>query len=76
MGSGRPTDSSFRDNPAAIAKHLSAAFKTNDLNTVLIAINEVMRAQNVLVLSKEAGLHRVTFIKASAVRPTRNWAVF
>ena len=48
----------FRDNPIAIAEHLTDAFLTNDLDAVLRAINLVMRAQNVLALAEEAGLRR------------------
>jgi probable addiction module antidote protein len=48
----------FRDNPIAIAEHLTEAFSTNDLDAVLRAINLVMRAQNVLALAEEAGLRR------------------
>ena len=54
----------FRYNPAAIAQHLASAFETNDLDVVLAAINSVMRAQNVLALSKDTGLGRVTLYKS------------
>jgi probable addiction module antidote protein len=54
----------FRDNPTAIAKYLAAAFETNDLDTVLAALNSVLRAQNVQALSRESGLHRVTLYKS------------
>jgi probable addiction module antidote protein len=48
----------FRDNPVAIAEHLTNAFETNDLPIVAAAINDVMRAQNVKVLAAWAGLRR------------------
>ena len=48
----------FRDNPLAIAEHLTEAFSHNDLGVVLRAINAVMRAQNVLALAEETGLRR------------------
>jgi probable addiction module antidote protein len=48
----------FRDNAAAIAKHLTDAFATNDLSLVVAAINTVMRAQNVLALAEATGLRR------------------
>ncbi|MDO8969390.1 MAG: hypothetical protein Q7U74_01810 [Saprospiraceae bacterium] len=48
----------FRDNPIEIAKHLTEAFKTNDLGVVVLAIKTVMRAQNVMALAKETGLRR------------------
>ncbi len=50
----------FRDNPAAIAKYLTEAFQTKDLGEVLLAINTVMRAQNVQQLAAAAGLRRDT----------------
>jgi probable addiction module antidote protein len=49
---------SFRDNPEAIAKHLTDAFDTNDLSVVVAAINAVMRAQNVKALAAATGLRR------------------
>jgi probable addiction module antidote protein len=48
----------LRDNDLAIAAHLSRAFGENDLEKVLLALNQVMRAQNVQALAKEAGLRR------------------
>jgi probable addiction module antidote protein len=48
----------FRDNPKAIAAYLADAFEENDIDTVLKAINRVMRAQNVQALAREAGLRR------------------
>jgi probable addiction module antidote protein len=48
----------FRDNPVAIAEHLTNAFGTNDLAVVAAAINDVMRAQNVKMLAALAGLRR------------------
>jgi probable addiction module antidote protein len=50
----------FRDNPAAIAKYLTEAFLTKDLGTVLLAINTVMRAQNVKQLAVASKLRRDT----------------
>ena len=48
----------FRDNPAAIAEYLAEAFHTKDLGAVVLAINTVMRAQNVLQLAAATGLRR------------------
>ena len=48
----------FRDNPAAIAEYLAEAFHTKDLAAVMLAINTVMRAQNVVQLAAAAGLRR------------------
>ena len=73
MGSGRTrvlleskttSERKLRDNPAAIAEHLTEAFVTNDLDTVLAALNSVLTAQNVQALSRETGLHRVTLYKS------------
>src|SRR3979409_1968480 len=54
----RNSDRIFRDNPAAIAKHLTDAFATNDLSLVVAAINTVMRAQNVLAVAGATCLRR------------------
>ena len=48
----------FRDNPAAIAEHLTCALATDDLPTILAAIRDVLRAQNVSALSRATGLRR------------------
>ena len=48
----------FRKNPKAIAAYLTEAFDKNDLRAVVLAINSVMRAQNVLALAEATGLRR------------------
>ena len=48
----------FRDNPTAIAEHLTLALATDDLPTILAAIRDVLRAQNVSALSRFTGLRR------------------
>ena len=48
----------FGDNPKAIARHLSEALATNQLQPVLTALNQVVVAQNVAALSRETGLGR------------------
>ena len=48
----------FRENPKAIAAYLTEAFDKNDLGAVVLAINSVMRAQNVLALAEATGLRR------------------
>ena len=48
----------LRDNDLAIASYLSEAFAENDPETVLLALSQVMRAQNVQALAREAGLRR------------------
>ena len=50
----------YRDNPAAIAKYLTEALHTKDLGTVALAINTMMRAQNVKQLAVATGLRRDT----------------
>jgi probable addiction module antidote protein len=54
----------FRDKPGAIAAYLSKAFEKNDLDVILKAINRVMRAQNVMVMARKAGLPRSRLYKS------------
>jgi probable addiction module antidote protein len=54
----------LRDNPVAIAQTLNEAFATNDLPTVMRAINAVMRAQNVVALAETTGLRRDRMYKS------------
>ena len=53
----------YRDNPAAIAAYLDEVFRKNDLPEVLIALNRVMRAQNVKAMARETGLRRDNLYK-------------
>ena len=48
----------FRDRPDMIASYLTDAFAENDLECVTLALNHVLRAQNVQALAREAGLRR------------------
>ena len=48
----------FRDNPEAIAHHLTDAFAQNELATVVTAIRQVLHAQNVKAFARENGLRR------------------
>ncbi len=48
----------FRDRPDMIASYLTDAFAENDLECVTLALNRVLRAQNVQALAREAGLRR------------------
>jgi probable addiction module antidote protein len=48
----------YRDNPTAIANYLSEIIEKNDLEILVRAIGNVMRAQNVKALSEETGLRR------------------
>ena len=55
--------SKLRENPTAIADCLTEAFDKNDLGAVVLAINSVMRAQNVVALAKATGLRRECLYK-------------
>jgi probable addiction module antidote protein len=59
-----PNLRNFRDNPEAVAEHLTKAFATNDVGIIVRAINEIMRAQNVVALAKNAGLRRDRLYKS------------
>src|SRR3981189_1548629 len=48
----------YRDNPTAIANYLSEIIEKNDIEILVRAIGNVMRAQNVKALSEETGLRR------------------
>ena len=48
----------FGDNPKAIARLLTFALATNQLQPVLTALNQIVVAQNVAALSREIGLGR------------------
>jgi probable addiction module antidote protein len=48
----------YRDNPTAIAEYLTESFEKNDLHTALVAMQAVLRAQNVQALSEATGLRR------------------
>jgi probable addiction module antidote protein len=69
----------FRENPTAIAAYLTEAFDKNDLGAVVLAINLVMRAQNVRALAADSGLRRdllyKTFSGTSSPRLSRVMAL-
>ena len=48
----------FRDRPDMIASYLTDAFAENDLECATLALNHVLRAQNVQAIAREAGLRR------------------
>jgi probable addiction module antidote protein len=48
----------LRSNPLKIATFLNKAFETDDLPTILVALREALRAQNVSELSRRMGLRR------------------
>ena len=56
MADSDPGD--LRDNPLSISAHLNKAFETDDFAMILMALNEVMRAQNVSALARATGLRR------------------
>ena len=60
MADGRKKDlkERFRDNPDMIASFLTDAFAENDLERVTLALNQVLRAQNVQAIAREGGLRR------------------
>jgi len=47
-----------------MASYLTDAFAENDLECVTLALNHVLRAQNVQALAREAGLGRETLYKS------------
>jgi probable addiction module antidote protein len=53
-----PDPATLRDNPVAIAKYLTEVLRKNELVPVLIALKNVMRAQNVKAMAENAGLRR------------------
>ena len=48
----------YRNNPSAIADYLNEAIASDDFSIFLRAIDTVVRAQNVVALSKAAGVRR------------------
>ncbi|MET3334522.1 MULTISPECIES: addiction module antidote protein [Bradyrhizobium] len=47
-----------RDNPAAISAYLTESFAENDASKAQKALSAVMKAQNVQILARDAGLRR------------------
>jgi probable addiction module antidote protein len=54
----------YADNPKVIAQYLNEALATDDLAFITRAIGVIIRAQNVVALSKEAGLNRVNLYRS------------
>ena len=48
----------FRDNPEAIARYLNKSLEGGQLQPVLTAFDEILRAQNVQAVAREAGMRR------------------
>src|SRR5215470_11772732 len=48
----------FGNNPKAIARYLSESLAKNQLQPVLTAFDEILRAQNVQAIAREAGMRR------------------
>jgi probable addiction module antidote protein len=58
------TESSrFKDNPKEIALYLTEALASDDFPTILAAVSKVLRAQNVMALSRATGLRRERFYR-------------
>jgi len=53
----------FKDNPEEIALYLTEAFASDDFPTILAALSKVLRAQNVMALSRMTGLRRERFYR-------------
>jgi probable addiction module antidote protein len=65
MTNGKTMDSKdYRDDPPAIAQYLTEILKKNDFDLLSVGINTVMRAQNVVRLSKSMGVRRRALYKA------------
>ena len=59
MSSGQKFDpKDYHGNPIGISRYLNEALAGDDLRVLTRAIGDVMRAQNVMALSEEAGLRR------------------
>jgi len=58
----------YRDNPTAIANYLTEVIEKNDLEILVRAMGNVMRAQNVKALSEETGLRRENLYRMFAGR--------
>ena len=62
----------YAGNPRMIAQYLNEALATDDLAFITRAVGEIIRAQNVMALSKETGLNRENLyrsFKGTAVDP-------
>ena len=59
---------SFRDNPAAISTYLTEKLRENDITKAALALNTVMRAQNVQMLARDAGMRRDTLYRTFSGR--------
>ena len=53
----------LRDNPEKVAQYLSEALFTDDLPTILGALRDILRAQNVMAFARETGLRRDSVYK-------------
>jgi probable addiction module antidote protein len=62
----------YAGNPKMIAQYLNEALATDDLAFITRAVGVIIRAQNVVALSKETGLNRENLyrsFKGTAVDP-------
>lgn len=53
----------FRDNPLAIARYLTEKLEGNDFETARTHLSLIVRAQNVQMLGRDAGMRRDTLYK-------------
>ena len=63
MSAPEAESSQFKDNPKEIARYLTEAFASDDFRTILAALSKVLRAQNVMALSRATGLRRERFYR-------------
>ena len=66
--------SRFKDNPKEIALYLTEAFASDDFPTILAALSRVLRAQNVMALSRATGLRRERFYRPYTTAAGRPYA--
>jgi probable addiction module antidote protein len=48
----------LRDNPEAIADLLNKSLEKNDIGPILMALRDILLAQNVMALARETGMRR------------------
>ena len=63
MSAPAAESSRFKDNPKEIALYLTEALASDDFPAILAAFSKVLRAQNVMALSRATGLRRERFYR-------------
>lgn len=56
----------YLDNDDAIAEYLSAVLEANDVDSLLLALGDVVRAKGMTQVARDAGLSRESLYKALA----------